>query len=353
MNEILIYFFRLGILGFGGPLALISQMQNDLVEKRKWIDINEFNSAFSLIKAMPGPVAFMVAVFLGKKRGGNIGGLLAAIGLVLPPAAMMIVFSLFFKNLQKISAFQMIMLGMQATALGVILGSLKGLAKNNIKDLSFWFLVLLSGLINFYFPKVEPIIIILFGLGLILIKKIQRENTLNELGTLFLVCLKAGAVVFGSGLAIVPMLREDVVNHYHWLTENEFLNALAFGQMTPGPVVITSTFIGHHVAGIFGAIVATIGIFLASFIHMMTWFPHVIKKLNGKVWINDFIFGAVSAVVGPIIVAVMRLYLSLEFSYLNILFLIFAMFLTLRGKLPLWAIIPGGGLIYYFLKLLI
>jgi chromate transporter len=348
--EIFFYFLKLGLLGFGGPLALISSMQKDLVENKKWISENDFNAAFSLIKAMPGPIAFMVAVFLGRHRGGYLGGLLAAIGLVLPPAILMILFSLFFKNLANLSYTEIILLGMQVCALGVILASLKGLMKAYAFNFFFWILVIVSGLINYIFPQLEPIIIIVFGIMMVVTNKVVREKRLGDLSLLFLVCFKAGALVFGSGLAIVPMLKQDVVENYHWLTNSEFLNALAFGQMTPGPVVITATFIGHHVHGLSGALVATVGIFSASFFHMMTWFPKVVQKLQGKKWITDFIFGAVAAVVGPIIVTVLKLFLGLQFSYLNILFLILAFIITLKSKIPLWLIIPGGGLVFYLVK---
>lgn len=352
-KEIFYYFFRLGVFGFGGPLALISNMHKDLIEKRKWIDEEEFNSAFSLIKAMPGPVAFMTAVYLGKRRGGNLGGNLAAIGIVLPSAVLMVLFSLFFANLIHIPAVKIILLGMQASALGVILGSLKGLIAKNVSDWFFWVLVIFSGCLNYFYPSLEPVVIILLGLFIVLFRQMTNQSKQFDLAILFLVCFKAGALVFGSGLAIVPMLKHDVVTVNGWLTESEFLNALAFGQMTPGPVVITATFIGHHVHGIIGAVVATIAIFLASFFHMMTWFPQFVKKLSGKTWINDFVFGAVAAVVGPIITTVIKLYLSLDTSWMNLAFLVVALFLTLKNKIPLWLIIPGGGVVYYLFKLIL
>jgi chromate transporter len=352
LKDVFMYFIKLGCLGFGGPLALVSSMQKDLVEERKWMSHEDFSAAFSLIKAMPGPIAFMTAVYLGRFRAGLMGGFLAAIGLVLPAAILMVLFSIFFKNMASIGFVATILLGMQICALGVILGSLKGLVKNNLLDISFWILVILAGFINYFNPQLEPVIILFFGLSMIAYKKIIRQKELMDLGLLFLVVLKAGALVFGSGLAIVPMLKDDVVTKYHWLTEAEFMNALAFGQMTPGPIVITATFIGHHLHGIAGATVATIGIFFASFFHMMTWFPSIVKKLQGQVWINDFVFGAVAAVVGPIIVTVLKLYLSFQFSFLTFGFLLATFLITLSGKLPLWLLIPFGGIVFYFFNFL-
>lgn len=357
-KEVLLYFLRLGSLGFGGPLAIISHIQKDLVEQRKWIGEEDFNTAFSLIKAMPGPVAFQVAVFMGRVRAGFLGGALAGFGLVFPAFCLMILFSLFFKSLKELTYFNSILLGMQVSALGVILGSLKGLIKNSYKDFLFWILIILSGIINFYSPSSEPIIIISFGLMLVWVRNWQKNpkshltlfsSTLFSLG---LVCFKAGAFVFGTGLAIVPMLQHDVVTKYNWLSQNEFLDALTFGQMTPGPVVITATYIGHKLAGFPGALLATVAIFAAAFFHMSTWFPLVVNRLSGKKWINDFVFGAVAAVVGPIVVTVFKMGYEVPFNFFLAILALVAFIFTLTNKIPLWALIPLGGILnFLFAKL--
>jgi len=169
----------------------------------------------------------------------------------------------------------------------------------------------------------------------------------EDVKNLAAVTFKAGALVFGTGLAIVPMLQHDVVDKYHWLTQSEFLDALAFGQMTPGPVVVTATYIGHKLAGIPGAIVGTVCIFAAAFFHMSTWFPQVVGKLRGKKWINDFVFGAVAAVIGPILVTVLKMGLALHMTPILIILLIIAFVITLGNKMPLWLLIPVGGLLNF------
>lgn len=337
LKEIFLYFLKLGMFGFGGPLALASNMQSHCVKEKRWLSNEEFNSTFALIKAMPGPVAFMTAVFLGRLRGGFWGGFLAGLALNLPAFFLMILFSMFFSSISHVSFVHSLMIGMQVAALGVILGSLKGLVKGREKNLFFWFLVLVSGVINYFYPGLEPVVIIGFGLMLV------ARGRFFDLGTLALVCFKAGALVFGSGLAIVPMLQHDVVDKYQWLTQSEFLDALAFGQMTPGPVVITATYIGHKLHGMPGAIVGTVCIFAASFFHMVTWFPHVVKKVQGKKWIERFVFGAIAAVVGPILVAVLKLGIGVGMTpFLGVLLTI-AFFAALKGKIPMWMIIPLGG----------
>jgi chromate transporter len=348
-KEVLAYFLRLGCLGFGGPLALISSMQKDLVEKKKWMSESDFNASFSLIKAMPGPVAFQTAVFLGRERAGFWGGCLAAFGIVFPPFVLMILFSLFVSRAGDMAITKSFFLGMQLAALGVILGSLKGLIRTYWSEILFWVLVVISGIINFKHPSLEPIIIVAMGLLIVAWRSMQNES--HDLAPLFLVCFKAGALVFGTGLAVVPMLSHDVVDKYHWLTQSEFLDAITFGQMTPGPVVITATYIGHKVDGMLGAVVATLGMFLAAFFHMTTWFPHVVKKLTGKKWINDFVFGAIAAVVGPIVVTVIKMSLHIEPTITSIVLGIAAFVFTFTGTIPIWMIIPLGGVVKLLLSL--
>ena len=337
--EVFSFFIKLGALGFGGPLALVSSMQDHCVKKEKWLSHEEFNSTFALIKAMPGPIAFMTAVFLGKKRAGFWGGLMAGVGLNLPSFILMILFSMFFSSLTQFTFIHTLMIGMQVAALGVILGSLKGLVQGKEKNIFFWFLVFVSGFINYFHPGLEPVVIIGFGLMLIV------QNKFFDLATMALVFFKAGALVFGSGLAIVPMLQNDVVTKYHWLSQSEFLDALAFGQMTPGPVVITATYIGHRMYGMSGALVATLAIFAAAFFHMSTWFPVMVSKLQGKDWVDRFVFGAVAAVVGPIIVAVLKMSFGISLTPFLVTMAAVIFILTLIGKVPMWLMIPLGGII--------
>jgi chromate transporter len=357
--EVFLYFLRLGCLGFGGPLAIVGTIQAELIEKKNWMSLDEFTATFSLIKAMPGPVAFQTSVFVGRHRAGFWGGFLAGFGIVFPAFVMMILFSTFFSSIADLAFTHALMLGMQVAALGVILGSLRGLVKSNYKDFFFWVLVAIAGYINYLNPALEPVIIISFGLMMIITRMAIDQKKLlavsaapliyfsEDIKNLAMVCFKAGALVFGTGLAIVPMLQHDVVVKYHWLSQSEFLDALAFGQMTPGPVVVTATYIGHKIAGMPGAIVGTICIFSAAFFHMSTWFPLVVGKLRGKKWINDFVFGAVAAVVGPIIVTVIKMGLGIELNLFLMIMAVVIFILTLLNRVPLWLLIPAGGLINF------
>ncbi len=359
MNEIFKYFLHLGFLGFGGPLALVAQMQRELVVEKKWMTEDDFRSAFGMIKTMPGPVAFQTAVFLGRVRGGFFGGTLAGLCLILPSFVLMILLAMFYQSMNVVPWIQHLMHGMQIAAFALIAWALKSLAQNLFREKLFWFLfvVCLASAAYSFFP--EPVLII--GSGLVAVgmhnffstNKLDRKpNKLAAVSPLIiplaLVCLKAGAFVFGTGLAIVPLLETDFVNRLHWLTHTEFMDALAFGQLTPGPVVITVTFIGYKVAGLLGAGVATAGVFLPSFIHMTTWFPLLLNWMIKQTWIKYFSLGVTAAVCSTIVLSLIRI--GNAWSYLDIVLAVLfvgAMYFT---KLPSWFfIIIGGsmGLILY------
>ncbi len=169
----------------------------------------------------------------------------------------------------------------------------------------------------------------------------------DHLSSLAGVCLRAGAFVFGTGVAIVPILEHDFVQNLHWITHREFLEALALGQVTPGPVVITVTYIGYKVAGMAGAVVATVSIFLPSFVHMVTWFPRFVKRMARQRWIKDFLLGSNAAVACSIFLAVITLGQSMKLNKAEMLLAMGVFTLSLWGRVATWLLIPLGGLIYW------
>ena len=187
-REILLYFLRLGCLGFGGPLSLVSMIQKDCIEEKKWLSQDDFQSAFSLIKALPGPIAFMTSVYVGNIRGGFLGGLLSGFGIVFPAFIMMIMLAQFYSHIMHVKGVNFFMLGMQLSAIGVILASLKGLISGFEKNIVFWMIVALSMIIFLVQPNLEPIMILVFGFTTVLLDRLMKQGN-NELGLLFLVCL--------------------------------------------------------------------------------------------------------------------------------------------------------------------
>lgn len=346
MKEIFVYFIRLGTLGFGGPLALVAQMQKELVQEKKWIAEDEFRAIFGVIKAMPGPVAFQTAMFLCYRRAGFKGALIGGLAMLFPSFVMMILLAMFYSQFTENPLLKSVMTGMQLGAFALILGALKSLATGFLDKVLFWVL-LLAGIVLAHFAHVpEPILIIVFGLLTVTAARMpsKKLNVMDPvLGTLALVCLKAGAFVFGSGLAIVPFLEKDFVTELGWLTHSEFMDALAFGQLTPGPVVMTVTFIGYKVSGLIGALTATTAIFLPAFIHMTTWFPRAEGWLLRQKWIASFTMGVMAAVCATILLALYSISHEWTMSlWTGAVIMIVVMLLT---KLPSWLIVLLGGVV--------
>ncbi len=360
--EILAYFLRLGSIGFGGPLALIGMMQKDLVEDKKWISDNEFKQAFSLIKAMPGPIAFQTAVYLGKARAGFWGGTMAGFGLVLPAFLMMILFGYFYEDFKSILWAQKLLTGMQASALVMVAFGLKSLVKPYFKIFSYWFLLLIALILSVYSALPEPIII-LGGAGLWTLLKQEKnkfhfmsaigffEFDLEKIQKLTWICFKAGAFVFGTGLAAIPIFESGFVDQLHWMTHSQFMDAIAAGQITPGPVVISATFIGFKTAGFWGALLATIAIFGPAYFHMITWFSHAVSWLSKQKWISDFTFAAIALVVGILTLTIYKLLGTFQGQPLQYFIFVICFVLALKTNLPSWALILSGGLMNLFLDL--
>ncbi|MBN8542262.1 MAG: chromate efflux transporter [Deltaproteobacteria bacterium] len=405
LREISLYFLRLGCVGFGGPLALVAQMEADLGDR--WIPKAQFAQIFAAIKTLPGPVAFQTAVFLGYQRGllvqaPRVGAALAALGLVVPSALLMTFLALTYQTWALWKWTQSATIGLQAAALGLILASVIPLAKGlsltgnqvgaeQMERIARILFVAFGFLITLIRPSLEPFAILFCGLlslapakgKIFSISLIAAATTpilvpAGMIGLsasevhieLFVTSLKAGAMVFGSGLAIVPLLGSEFVDKLQWMTHAEFLEALTFGQVTPGPVVITATYIGAKAGGVLGAITATIGIFLVPYIHMTTWFPHFWRRVSASHQWRRFSFGAISCVVGAIVASVIKLLepaallamdLDLQSPLANrhlisltiwFLFPAISFVLTYKKILPAWLTILGGGATAWLLLLL-
>lgn len=357
MLETFKFFLILGATGFGGPLSLVQLMREEYVDRKKWLTQQEFDQVFTLIKAMPGPVAFQMAVFLGRRFYQIAGATLAGIGLILPSFLMIVSIGYFYENLAHLAYIKFAMNGFLYSVSAIILLSLKSMVITNYKSFAFWIIIFLSFCINWQGLVAEPIVIIGFGGLVVALKSKFLKNTNSVFSAaiilidwekiiqLFKTCLYAGAFVFGTGLAILPVLKSQFVDQFHWLVLQEFNDGVIFGQMTPGPVTITASFLGFRIAGFLGALVATFAIFLMPFIHMVTWFPSAVRWLSVQTWIKSFLLGATGAVIGSILVTVVRMNID---TYKSILFwLIFistTAILIYRPKTSLLLIILVSGI---------
>lgn len=314
--EVVLYFFKLGCFGFGGPLSIISQIQNEAIQRRKWMSEEDYLQVISLIKSMPGPVAFQTVVFVARRRSNVLGATLAGFFFVLPSFLIMVLLARYYEQLNVNPIISTVLSGMQGGAFILILLALKDLGKPYYNNSRFWSYFLFS-LLLLVFLVPEPIAIIGCGCLAAYFAQKPKTTTLKSVQLdLFLICFKAGAVAFGTGLSIVPLLQNDFVNIYKWVSQSQFLDALAFGQLTPGPVIITVTFIGYKVAGMLGAVIATTAVFLPSWFHMVTWFPKLQAWLSDQIWIKRFVLGASAALIAGICLALIHLLPNMQWMQL-------------------------------------
>lgn len=334
--ELVRYFLYLGTFGFGGPVALVGFMHRDLVEQRKWISEEEYNLGLALSQIMPGPLAAQLAIAIGYFQHGVLGATLVGLAFILPSFLMVVAISLAYVAYGGLWWMQALFYGIGAAVIAVIAIAAYKLARStNKRDLLLWaiFAVLVAvtvwaeaELAEFFILAGLVALLVrawsgwkralaaglmagLVGLMIWLIENWFIHLEAGEADVLLQILLfftKAGAFVFGSGLAIVPFLHQGAVQQFGWLNEQQFLDAVAVAMITPGPVVITVAFIGYIVASLAGAILAAVGIFLPVYLFTIIpapWF----KRNRNNPQLKAFVEGATSAATGAITGAVIVL----------------------------------------------
>lgn len=321
--QLVMYFLRLGTLGFGGPVALVGYMHRDLVEQRNWITEADYKEGLALAQLAPGPMAAQTAIYLGYVHYRILGATLAGLAFVLPSFFMVVALGWAYSKFGGLTWMQAVFYGVGAAVIGIIAISAHKLTTKSVgKDKLLWaiFLTLVSvtviteseiawlflaaGVVTWLWrapPKRWG------GGGLAAVAPVDLAQTsgfltsldwslLTQIGVFF---AKAGAFVFGSGLAIIPFLYGGVVTEHHWLNEKQFVDAVAVAMITPGPVVITVGFIGYLVAGFPGACVAALGTFLPCYLFTVIPAPYF-KKYGKLPAIVAFVDGVTAAAVGAI-----------------------------------------------------
>lgn len=331
LTDLTKYFLKLGTTGFGGPVALVGYMHRDLVENRKWITDDDYKEGLALSQLAPGPLAAQLAIYLGYVHYRIIGATLVGLAFVIPSFIMVVLLGMAYKLFGGLPWMTAVFYGVSAAVIGIIAISsyrltIKSVSKFELGAIkSNWLLWLFyitmavvtaitqseevlffvgAGLI-YMFIKVPPLwaksnttksIFLLTGIGF----WNYDTNTLGQIAWFF---TKAGAFVFGSGLAIVPFLHGGVVKEYHWLSEQQFVDAVAVAMITPGPVVITVGFIGYLVGGFPGACVAALATFLPCYLLTVIPAPYF-KKIAKNTSIKAFVDGITAAVIGALVGAV-------------------------------------------------
>ena len=333
IRDLVRYYLRLGVLGFGGPVALVGQMERELVGEKKWLTKEEMREGIAVCQSLPGPLAIQVGIWISYIRGGFWGAWAGGWAFILPNFIIVTALGALYVQFEGLPAVAAIFYGVSPAVIALILHSCYRLTKLGMKDWLEWALAAAAFAITVAVRAEVALVFIGCGIigllyygslfrgfragsttslmvGVPLVASGVSEGSFGALlGKLLVFFLKAGSLTFGSGLVIVPFLEKGLVQQTGWLNEREFLVAVAMGMISPGPVVITATFVGYLVAaqrggsllgGLWGSLASTIGIFLPSFLLVLIVAPILVRyRQNPNV--QGFIKGAYAAAIGTIL----------------------------------------------------
>lgn len=373
-KKLLLYFLKLGFLGFGGPIALVGYMQKELQEKRGWLTKEEYVRGLALSQLSPGPMATQLAMYIGYIKAGKLGTALVSFAFLLPSFAMVVLLGMAYVRFGNLLWVHAIFYGISAAVIGIIVRSAYKLSKVILKQKKLlWTIACILALTTAITQQENLVLFIVCGFITLFtyappkfVKKFLPINlalatpvalifqpfSSNIFFQLFTYFSIAGTVVFGSGLAIVPFLYGGVVQQHHWLTQRQFLDAVAVSMITPGPVVITSGFIGYLVAGFWGALLAALGVFLPVYLFVIILTPLFERHKENPQFVA-FIEGLTAAASGGIFGAIFILGRQSITDIPTLLIAAGTFFAIIRFKLPevLLIFLAGVlGLLVFFVK---
>ncbi len=376
LKELILYFLKIGTVGFGGSVALARMMQDDLVKKKKWISERRYLRGLALSQLAPGPLSTQLAIYIGYRKGKVKGATLAGIFFMLPSFLIVLLISYFYSFSKNLDWMQAVLYGFGASIIGIVASSTINLSRPIVKKRFSWLIVLAMFILTvitkqenvFYFLLAGTAATLIYApFGKFSLKKLQMVipgislfsyNNVNHIKTLLLVALfflQAGTLAFGGGYAILPLLETGAVNHFHWITNKEFLDAVAVAMITPGPTVIAATFIGYLTAGFFGALVATVAILLPIYLIVVMLSPFFDRHSENP-RLAAFVEGVTAAAIGAIAGSVLLLGKDSIVDQVTIVIAAVSFILTQRFKVPeiITVLLSGfAGLIFYHSRFLL
>jgi chromate transporter len=364
------YFLYLGSLGFGGPVALIGYMQRDLVERRRWFSKDDHMKGLALSQLAPGPLAAQLAMCLGYVHGRVLGATMIGLAFVLPSFLMTLALGALYVGYGGLGWMQAAFYGVGAAVIGIIVRSAWKLLRLTMGvDRVLWAVAAFMAAVTAWTGTEVGSLFVLCGVVVLLVQAPPRRLlawagstrglpalgwplllltglaaplTVGGLGQILWFFTKAGAFVFGSGLAIVPFLYGGVVQEHGWLTDQQFLDAVAVAMLTPGPVVITVAFIGYLVGGLAGGTAAAVGVFLPTYLFVVIPYPWF-DRFTGNPQVKAFVGGVTAAAAGAIAGACFVLGRRAIFDVPTALLALGAFGLLWRFKVPEPILIAGTG----------
>lgn len=348
-KDLFILFSKLGIFAFGGPAAHIAMMEEEIVQKRQWLTKERFIDMFGLTNLIPGPNSTEMAIMIGYQHGGIIGLVVAGVCFIFPAVIIVLGFAFVYVNYGYLPAISNLFLGVKPVVLAIIVQALYRLSTTIFKKREAVIIFMVVLLLSLFGISEVPL---LFSAGLLLfayrkLKKSNRKIMVVEpmsILLIFLVFLKIGSVLYGSGYVLLSFLNTEFVLHFGAITAKQLLDAVAVGQFTPGPVFTTATFIGYLLDGLGGAIAATIGIFLPSFIFVAISFPFIDKLRNSKN-ISIILDGVNAASLALMASVSLNLGIMTLISWQAVLIFGICSYLLIKYKINATYLIIGGAVI--------
>lgn len=343
LRELFLRFLRYGFLAWGGPVAQIGLMHRELVEREKWVDEPRFRKTLALYQALPGPEATELAVWFGMLRRGRLGGLLAGLGFILPGVALVTIAAALYVEYAETSVVAAALVyGVRPAVLALVALAFWRLAR---ASLAAWDLALIGALAAataFLLPRLSFLVILAAG-GLLALAKRGASNWAASLAPLALLALKVGLLTFGGAYTAIPILRDGAVEEHGWMRDDQFLDALALSGMLPAPLVAVGTFVGYFVAGIAGALVATVLIFAPAF--GFTLLGHdLFERIVHEPRLHAFLLGVTAAVIGLILAAFVPLARVAMHDAFTIALGIVALAALLAKRIPPPLVILASGI---------